>query len=100
MCAQSIVGTWKSIDEKTNKDESILEIYQENGQFYGKVIQILDAKKRNVRCEKCKGKTIVKGENILKIEIKKGMKHGDAIVFREESDQEPGKIAGDIIVRI
>ena len=51
-------------------------------------------------CGKCKGKTIVKGENILKIEIKKGMKHGDAIVFREESDQEPGIIAGDIIVRI
>jgi len=51
-------------------------------------------------CGKCKGKTVVKGENILKIEIKKGMKHGNAILFREESDQEPGTIAGDIIVRI
>jgi DnaJ family protein A protein 2 len=56
--------------------------------------------KLNDMCGKCKGKTVVKSENILKIEIIKGIKHGDAIVFREESDQEPEMIAGDIIVRI
>ena len=71
MSAQSLVGTWKSIDEKTNKDESIIEIYEENGQFYGKVVQILDAKKRDVRCEKCKGKD--KNKPVLGLVIIKGL---------------------------
>ena len=54
--SQSILGKWKSIDEETNKDESIIEIYQENGKFYGKIIQLLDPKKRDAICLECKGK--------------------------------------------
>lgn len=54
--AQSILGKWKSIDEETNKDESVIEIYQENGKFYGKIIQLLDPKKKGIVCENCKGK--------------------------------------------
>ncbi len=71
ICAQSIVGTWKSIDEETNKAESIIEIYQENGRFYGKVVKLLDAKKKDARCEKCKGKD--KNKPILGLVIIKGL---------------------------
>ena len=53
--AQSILGTWKSIDEETNKEESFIEIYEENGTFYGKVLQVLDPKKKGAVCEKCNG---------------------------------------------
>jgi len=60
----------------------------------GKSIKINDI------CQKCRGKTVIRGANILKIEIKKGMKQGEVILFKEESDQEPGIISGDIIVRI
>ena len=60
--SQSILGKWKSIDEETNKDESIIEIYQEKGKFYGKIIQLLDPKKKNAVCENCKGKN--KGKSI------------------------------------
>ena len=53
--AQSILGTWKSINEETNKEESFIEIYEENGKFYGKVLQVLDPKKKATVCTKCKG---------------------------------------------
>lgn len=54
--SQSILGKWKSIDEDTNKDESVIEIYQDNGLFYGKIIQLLDPQKKGIVCENCKGK--------------------------------------------
>lgn len=54
--SQSIVGKWKSIDEKTKKAESIIEVYQENGKFYGKIIKILDPANKNAICDQCKGK--------------------------------------------
>ncbi len=54
--SQSIVGKWKSIDEQTKKAESIIEVYQENGKFYGKIIKILDPANKNAICDQCKGK--------------------------------------------
>ena len=63
--SQSILGKWKSIDEETNKDESIIEIYQENGKFYGKIIQLLDPINKNAVCENCKGKNKKKPINGL-----------------------------------
>ena len=70
--SQSILGKWKSIDEETNKDESIIEIYQENGKFYGKIIQLLDPKAKNAICDNCKGKD--KNKSIKGLVIIKGLK--------------------------
>lgn len=50
------------------------------------------------KCELCKGKKIVPHTQILEIEILKGMKHGEQILFHGESEQYPGTIPGDIIV--
>ncbi len=53
--AQSIVGKWKTIDDETNKERSIVEIYEEKGKYYGKIIKIFyrpDEKPSGV-CEKC-----------------------------------------------
>ena len=70
--SQSILGKWKSIDEDTNKDESIIEIYQENGKFHGKIIQLLDLNKKDAVCEKCKGKN--KNKSIKGMVIISGLK--------------------------
>ncbi len=51
----SYVGTWKTIDDNTNEAKSYLEIYEEDGKLYGKVIEILDADKKGSVCEKCTG---------------------------------------------
>lgn len=70
--SQSILGKWKSIDEKTNKAESIIEIYKENGKFYGKIVQILDSTKKDAICENCKGKN--KNKPIIGLVIIDGLK--------------------------
>lgn len=70
--SQSILGKWKSIDEETNKEESVIEIYQENGKFYGKIIQLLDPKKKSSLCENCKGEN--KNKPIKGLVILNGLK--------------------------
>eukprot|EP01129_Flabellula_baltica_P000371 TRINITY_DN10395_c0_g1_i1.p1 TRINITY_DN10395_c0_g1~~TRINITY_DN10395_c0_g1_i1.p1 ORF type:complete len:410 (-),score=98.20 TRINITY_DN10395_c0_g1_i1:18-1247(-) len=52
---------------------------------------------KNVRCTACNGKKVVKDAKILKVEIDKGCPNGKKIVFRGESDQEPGLETGDVI---
>ncbi len=53
MNAQSVLGKWKTIDDKTGKPKSIVEIYEKNGKIFGKVAEILNPAKRNGICDKC-----------------------------------------------
>lgn len=49
-------------------------------------------------CKACNGAKTKEEDNILKVEIDKGMKDGEKITFTSEGDQEPGIIPGDIII--
>lgn len=40
--AQDIVGYWKTINENTNKPESIVAIYEYQGKYYGRLISSFD----------------------------------------------------------
>ena len=51
--AQEITGKWKTIDDKSGETKSIIEIFEKNGVFFGKVIEIFNKKKRDALCEKC-----------------------------------------------
>lgn len=53
--AQSVLGKWKTIDDETGEAKSVVEIYEENGKVYGKVIMIFDKTKENELCKKCDG---------------------------------------------
>ena len=53
--AQSIFGKWKTIDDETGKEKSIVEIYEENGKAYAKVLQVLEKGKEDKICDLCKG---------------------------------------------
>jgi uncharacterized protein (DUF2147 family) len=37
---QSIVGKWKTIDDNTGKERSVVEIFERNGRVYGKIIKL------------------------------------------------------------
>ena len=50
----SPVGTWKSIDDKTGEAKSHIEIYQENGKYFGRIAKLL-RKAPDTICEKCPG---------------------------------------------
>jgi len=53
--AQSFVGTWKTIDDNSGEARSYVEIYEENGQLFGKIAKLLDVDPSTV-CDQCPGK--------------------------------------------
>jgi len=67
--AGSPVGHWKTFDDDTKKAKSIVQIYEADEKFYGKVVEILTPGEENKICEKCPGKDRdkpIKGLIILK----------------------------------
>jgi uncharacterized protein (DUF2147 family) len=91
----SIVGQWKTIDDKTNQPKSIVKIYEQGGKYYGRIIKLFRQKGEdpNPMCNKCKdgdprkGKP-VKGMVILKGLVKKGDKYADGKIL----DPKIGKV--------
>ncbi|ANZ75650.1 BA75_01934T0 [Komagataella pastoris] len=49
------------------------------------------------RCKACSGKKITNERKILEVNIERGMRHGQKVVFSGESDQAPDVIPGDVI---
>lgn len=50
------------------------------------------------RCKTCNGEKTVKTKKTLEVQIEKGMSQGSKVVFRQESDQVPNMIPGDVQV--
>jgi uncharacterized protein (DUF2147 family) len=89
--AQSITGKWKTIDDETGKEKSVVEIYKKDGKYYGKVISIVDPKKRDKKCEKCTDYR--KDKPVLGMEIIKDLdQDDDEFVDGTIMDPENGKI--------
>lgn len=91
MNAQSVFGKWKTIDDKTGKAKSVVEIFESNGKVVGKIVEILDPAKRDRKCEKCEGSD--KNKPILGLLIIKGLeKDGDEYNGGNITDPETGNI--------
>jgi uncharacterized protein (DUF2147 family) len=76
--AQTPIGVWKTIDDATGKEKSLVRITESNGVFTGKVEKGLDPNaKPDQKCEECtdsrKGQPII-GMTIIR-NIKKGETH-------------------------
>jgi len=52
--AQSITGTWKTVDDETNEAKSHLELFIGEGKLYGKVSKLLKSAPDKL-CDKCPG---------------------------------------------
>ena len=68
--SQDIFGKWKTIDDETGEEKSIVNIYKKDGKVYGDIVEILNPEKKNSKCTKCKdenkdkpikGMTIING---------------------------------------
>ncbi|THU99348.1 DnaJ-domain-containing protein [Dendrothele bispora CBS 962.96] len=59
--------------------------------------EVINAKDR---CSNCKGKKTLPEKKFLEVHIDKGMKGGQTIQFRGESDQSPNAETGDVIIVI
>lgn len=70
LMGQSAVGTWKTVDDKTGEDKSYIQIYEKDGELYGKVTKLL-IKKNDAVCKACKGSK--KNKPIVGMEILEGV---------------------------
>ena len=73
--SQSIFGKWKTIDDETGKERSIVSIYEVNGKVYGKVIEILEPTLKDKKCALCSGAD--KDKPVLGLTIIKGLSKDD-----------------------
>ncbi|MDX2302035.1 MAG: DUF2147 domain-containing protein [Microscillaceae bacterium] len=90
--AQSIVGTWKTVDDVTGKTKSLIKIYEaQNGKVYGKVEKILDTSNgEDPLCTLCPGDR--KNKKILGMVLIRDMvKSGDVWKDGKILDPENGK---------
>lgn len=91
--AGSPVGTWRSIDDKTKQERSIIRITEENGELKGVVEKIFDQPGDDPAhlCKKCKDER--KDKPIVGMTIVWGLKKdGDAWAGGEILDPKNGKI--------
>ncbi|MCB9321639.1 MAG: DUF2147 domain-containing protein [Lewinellaceae bacterium] len=49
------LGTWKTIDDATGEAKSYVEIYQDQGKYFGKVVKLLKSSPDKI-CTECTGK--------------------------------------------
>lgn len=70
-----IVGKWKTIDDETGKARSIVEIYEKEGRYYGKIVKLFrePGEDPDPTCTECKGK--LNGQKIIGMEIITDMKY-------------------------
>jgi len=69
LCAQSPVGKWKTIDDKSGIEKSIIEITEVDGLYTATITKLLEAEYQgqNPLCETCKGDK--KNKPVIGLEI-------------------------------
>ena len=83
------VGVWKTIDDETGEAKSHVEIYEEEGKLYGKVVKLLESPEDTV-CEKCPGDK--KGQPLIGLVVMWDMnQYKDYWSYGEIMDPENGK---------
>lgn len=69
--AQSTSGVWKTIDDETGEAKSHVQVYEQNGQLYGKVVRLLKSAP-DKKCDKCPGER--KGQPVMNMIVLENMK--------------------------
>jgi len=88
-----IFGLWKSIDDETGEEKSLVEIYKKDGKAYGKIVELLNpsADDPDPVCDECPDHR--KNKRITGLEIITALKKdGDVWEKGEILDPENGKI--------
>ncbi len=90
LSAQTILGEWETYDDETNEKKSVIEIFEKDNKYYGKVKEILTGNDGAI-CENCKGDK--KNQPILGLQIIEGLKKdGESYESGTILDPESGKV--------
>lgn len=71
VASQSVIGKWKTVDDETGVEKSVVEIVEKNGKISAKIIEIFEVQNRNRKCDLCTGDD--KDKPILGFTIIKGL---------------------------
>jgi uncharacterized protein (DUF2147 family) len=87
----AILGEWKTVDDKTGEQRSVVTIYKgSDGLYYGKVSRLLMYQELDLKCEACQGED--KNAPIEGLVIIRGMKaENGQLVGGKVLDPESGK---------
>ena len=66
------VGVWKTIDDETKQEKSLVRITDEGGVLTGKIEKLANPDKQDAKCDKCTGAR--KDQKILGMTIIEGVK--------------------------
>ena len=94
--AQStIAGKWKSVDDNSGDVRSIVEVYEQAGAFYGKIIRIFPRPTElpDPVCDKCDPKDARYKTKVIGMVIIRGLKKlGEEYAGGDILDPEVGKV--------
>jgi uncharacterized protein (DUF2147 family) len=92
--AEPVLGKWNTIDEKTGKVVSEVEVYDQGGKVFGKIVRLTepnDAQGKPKTCTKCAGAD--KDAPVVGLVIIKGLSpDGDRYKGGTIMDPEDGKV--------
>jgi uncharacterized protein (DUF2147 family) len=92
---QTIVGKWKTIDDNTGEERSVVEIYEKGGKVYGKIIKLFrkPGEDPDPLCDECDKDDSRYNKKVIGMEIITGMvKAGKEYEGGEILDPESGKV--------
>lgn len=84
-----ITRKWKTVDDETGEPRSVVELYEREGELFGKVVKIFSKPgwPDNPVCEKCKGEN--KNKSIIGMEILQGLTR-DGNLWSDGTILDPG----------
>ena len=73
----SPVGRWKTVDDVTGKETSVVSIWEEKGKLYGRIEKLIDPdpKDPDPRCDRCEGE--LKSKPLIGLRILWDLKKDD-----------------------
>jgi uncharacterized protein (DUF2147 family) len=89
----SVIGRWKTVDESTGEEKSIIEIFERNGKVYGKIVKIFTNVDPDPLCNECPADDPRYGKKIIGMEIISDMvKSGNEYSQGSILDPQDGRI--------
>lgn len=86
---ETLLGVWMTIDDETKKAKSHIEIYEQGGVYFARIIKLLEAGKGpDTLCDKCTGEKFNKP--VVSMIIMWGMKKKNDTQFQGGRILDPG----------
>jgi len=92
---ESILGKWTTIDDHTGRERSVVEVFERDGQYFGKVVKMMPEPHEDPDpvCDLCDEDDDRYMQKVLGMEILKGLeKEEDEFTSGEILDPEDGKV--------